>query len=136
MINNKALQLIKKHEGLKLKPYRCSEGKLTIGYGRNLEDVGIKEKEALIMLINDTEDATDECIKLFPNFALFNKTRQAVLINMMFNLGASRFYNFQRMRKALSLFDYEEAAIEMLDSRWADQVGNRAIELANIMVDG
>jgi len=122
-----------RHEGIRLTPYRDSVGKLTIGVGRNLDDVGITEDEARIMLRNDIEKAKAIPAKYVANFAELPKPKQAALINMCFNLGERGFSNFRKMIAAISAYQFEEAAREMLDSRWATQVGNRATELANIM---
>jgi lysozyme len=128
-------EMLIRHEGLRLKPYRCTAGKLTIGVGRNLEDVGISEDEAIHLLNNDI----DKCIEYTNQFDWFNDLcviRQDVVINMIFNLGISRFLGFKKLIKALSVGNYELASYEMLDSRWARQVGSRATELAKIMKEG
>lgn len=129
------LQLLKDDEGLSLKPYRCTSDKLTIGYGRNLEDVGISEKEADYLLNNDVVD----CIRLLQGYAWFNslnEARQYVIINMVFNLGLTRFLKFTETIKALKKQDYLKASLEMLDSQWAQQVKSRATRLSNIMCKG
>lgn len=127
-------ELLIKHEGLKLKPYRCTLGKLTIGVGRNLEDRGLSEDEALYMLKNDIRNTKKEAAQ-FPWYESLSETRKDVIISMIFNLGINRFKGFKRMISALETEDYAEAARQMLDSRWATQVGNRATELAKMMED-
>jgi len=127
------IELIKKHEGLRLRPYKCSAGKLTIGYGRNIEDSGISKQEAEIMLCNDISSCESELDLNIPIWRGLSEPRRAVLINMVFNLGYPRFSKFKKMLKAIKDKDFNRAAAEMLDSRWARQVGNRAIELAEIM---
>ena len=127
--------LIKKHEGLSLKPYRCPAGKLTIGYGRNLEQNGITSSEAELLLYNDIQNCYADCVK----FSFWNRlsiARQAVLIDMCFNLGFARLKQFKKMLAALTDGDYEIAAEQMLDSVWAKQVKSRATELAEIMRKG
>jgi lysozyme len=128
-------QLIK-HEGLRLYPYRDSVGMLTIGVGRNLSDVGISKKEALMLLENDIDKAIEAAKLVVDNFDRHNEARQMVLVNMAFNLGATRLRRFKKMLAALSIYNYVEAAREMLDSNWAEQVGNRASELSKIMDEG
>ena len=128
-------QLVR-HEGLRLKPYRCSAGKLTIGVGRNIEDVGITEEEAMTMLSNDISRVIGELDRRIPAFASLNEVRRRVLIDMGFNLGSNRLMKFRRMLAALEAGDYAQAAVEMLDSRWARQVGNRAVSLKNMMETG
>ena len=78
--------LLIRHEGLRLKPYRDTVGKLTIGVGRNLDDVGITREEALYLLKNDIDNARRELIKTIPRFLDMDKVRQIVLISMTFNL--------------------------------------------------
>lgn len=124
---------IKKHEGLRLKPYRCTAGKLTIGYGRNLEDNGITEEEAHFLLMNDLEKSWDECCKAFSWISKMDKIRQGVIVELCFNMGLGRLKGFKKMLAACERGDYETASVEMLDSLWARQVGQRAKTLANIM---
>ena len=128
-------ELLKKHEGLRLKPYRCTAGKLTIGYGRNLDDNGISQNEAEQMLYNDIQVCYAECIK-FPFWNSLNEARQAVLIDMCFNLGIYRLKQFKKMLSALEVGSYSSAAAEMLNSKWAEQVKGRAADLAKIMIKG
>lgn len=123
------------HEGLKLKPYRCTAGKLTIGVGRNLDDKGISKEEALFLLRNDIHEVMDALEKHEWYLAL-DPIRRKVLIDMAYNLGADGLLRFQRMIAALERGDYENAADQMLDSRWAEQVGYRAVRLAEMMRSG
>ncbi len=132
----KLMEQLIRHEGLKLKPYTDSVGKLTIGVGRNLEDVGISESEAMSMLENDINRAQFECVQKIDVFHVQVKARQDVLINMVFNMGVNRVLGFKNMLRAIRNGDYAKAASDMLDSKWARQVGNRARELANQMKSG
>ena len=126
---------LERHEGLRLKPYRDTVGKLTIGIGRNLDDVGIAPEEAELMLDNDI-DAVERHLKTVDEYSELDPVRQVVLANMCFNLGFYGLMAFRRMWKAIARRDYVAAAAEMLDSRWARQVGSRADELAQIMRTG
>lgn len=128
--------LLKLHEGLKLKPYKDTVGKLTIGYGRNLEDVGISLVEAELMLDRDIEDARRRAEQLFPWFGIIDAVRQDVIINMVFNMGAAKVTNFRDMIEAIKKGDWTLAGEEMLDSAWARQVGHRAIMLSKMMKTG
>lgn len=119
-----------RHEGLRLKPYLCTAGKLTIGFGRNLETRGISTLEAAAMLEADIQQTASECVAIFAWFNLIDTVRQDVVMNMVFNLGMSRFLKFRKLINALSRQNYNEAADEMLDSEWAKQVPLRAQELA------
>lgn len=129
---NQTVEMLKKHEGLRLKPYRDTVGKLTIGYGRNLDDVGINDEEALHMLLNDARKALEEA-ETFDWFKKLDLDRASVIVNMIFNMGLPRFRQFKKTIAALEESDYEKASEEMLDSLWAKQVGRRAIELSEIM---
>lgn len=128
--------LIIKHEGLVLKPYRCTAGKLTIGVGRNLEDVGITRGEAMLLLSNDIQSARSDALNAFPWYSRLNHPRQAVVISMIFNLGLAGFQAFKKMIAAIEGEEFGKAADEMLSSRWAGQVGKRATELATMMRRG
>lgn len=124
------------HEGLRLKPYKDTVGKLTIGIGRNLDDVGISEDEARMMLANDLQTVFHELHQRCPWWVDLNDVRQRVMADMVFNLGISRFMNFAKMLQALEVEDFDAAAVEMLDSRWANQVGERATHLSQMMRTG
>ena len=125
-------QLIQKHEGLKLKPYTDTIGILTIGYGRNLQN-GISQTEAEYLFENDYQDALQTALSLYPRFVSLSKVRQAVLVNMAFNLGLSRLRGFVKFFAALEARDFRRASDEMLDSKWSGQVGVRAQQLAFMM---
>ena len=123
-------------EGLRLKPYRCTAGKLTIGVGRNLEDVGIREDEAMLMLENDIEAVIADCRQGFPWFASLDAVRQGVIVQMAFNLGIAGLSRFHNTLGAVARGDYDAAADGMLQSKWAQQVGRRAVRLAFAMRTG
>jgi len=127
------VQQIQRHEGLRLKPYYCTAGKLTIGYGRNLEDVGITAHEAAFLLTGDLMRCEDDCLHAFPWFADLSEPRQHVMLNMCFNLGLAGLKKFAKFLTAVELGNYDTAADEMLDSLWAKQVKSRALELAQMM---
>lgn len=124
------------HKGLRLKPYRCSGNKLSIGYGRNLEDCGISQKEAEYLLENDLRNSHKECIRSFWWYPEMPSIRQGVILEMCFNLGLTRLKTFKKMISACELKNYELVSQEMLNSLWARQVGERAKTLANIMKKG
>ena len=135
-MQNKWVELTKHFEGLRLKPYTCTAGKLTIGFGHNLEDNGITLEIAEILLRTDLACARMEVFAKFPWLMKLNEPRQYVLVDMCFNIGISRLLTFKKMLLALQEGDYERAAHEMLDSKWAKQVGKRATRLAEIMRKG
>ncbi len=128
-------QLIE-HEGLRLKPYRCPAGKLTIGIGRNLDDRGISEQEAAVLCRNDIDGAERDLDRNVPWWRELSAVRQMALVDMCLNLGWPRLSGFKRMLAALERTDYETAADEMLDSKWARQVGVRAVRIADMIRSG
>jgi lysozyme len=123
-------------EGLRLKPYRCTAGKLTIGIGRNLDDRGISKAEAAVMFQNDLDGAVAELDRALPWWRELNAVRQEVLINMAFNLGMPGLLKFVNTLAAVQRGDYERAAKGMRVSLWARQVGSRAERLAREMETG
>lgn len=135
MNRERLLDTIMRHEGLRLYPYKDTVGKLTIGVGRNLDDNGISETEALYMLNNDIDDVVEEA-KSFWWWEELDDVRQEVVLNMLFNLGLPTFKQFINTIKAIEEQNWNRAAKEMLDSRWAKQVGVRAIELSDAMRKG
>ena len=128
---------LERHEGLRLKPYldTATPPRLTIGYGRNLDDVGISREEAECMLANDIDKVVRE-LETVDEYVALDRIRQTVIANMSFNLGFHGLMHFKRMWAAIGRCDYEKAADEMMDSTWRRQVGARAIELAEIMRTG
>lgn len=127
------IELIKKHEGLRLRPYTCSAGKITIGYGRNIEDNGISEEEAELMLCNDVSSIESELKNKFYWFSNLSEVRKSAITNMAFNLGMPTFKKFKNTISAIESQDWDQAANEMLNSKWALQVKGRATELAKMV---
>ncbi len=123
-------------EALRLKPYRDTVGKLTIGIGRNLDDRGITRDEAMALLETDLNLVEAELDGALPWWRQMNEARQNVLANMCFNLGLSKLLGFKNTLAAMKRGDYPAAAAGMLDSLWARQVGARAQRLATIMRTG
>lgn len=130
-----AKELIKKHEGLRLQAYKDSRGILTIGYGHNLETGGISAVAA-DQIFSDDVDGHASLIKDFVWYQNLNDARRAVLLDMVFNLGVEGLLKFHGMIAALQVGNYTLAAQEMLSSVWANQVGPRAKEDAEIMKSG
>lgn len=123
-------------EGLKLRPYQDSVGKLTIGVGRNLIDKGISSREAFDLLDHDLDECITDLAATYPWFLDLDAVRQRVVVNMRFNLGPQRFAGFRMMLLALEQGDYVQAKEHMLASKWADQVKGRAQRLARRMATG
>ena len=121
------------HEGMELEVYEDSLGIATIGIGRNLVDRGITEDEARFLCNNDIDIVERELVAEFPIVAELDSIRQRVLIDMAFNVGIPRLTGFRKMWAAIHCGDYSEAAVEMMDSKWARQVGRRAERLSSMM---
>lgn len=126
-----------RHEGLRLKPYRCTAGKLTIGIGRNLDDCGIFQKEAYVLLEGDILQCERQILAEIPKIYLqIDEVRKSVLLNMCFNMGIKGLLSFNNTLAFIAAGDWERAANSMLASKWAKQVGRRAIELSELMRKG
>ena len=135
MVDEKLKEQIIEHEGKRLDLYLDSEGIETIGVGHNLKDKGISEAVCDLMLEEDIEEAITDA-DTFRWFEDLNDARRAVIVDMIFNLGLTRFSKFLKTIKFLENGLYGAAAKEMLRSRWADQVGRRAIRLSEQMRTG
>lgn len=125
------------HEGLKLHPYVDTVGKVTIGIGRNLTDVGITHVEAIYLCDNDIARAVADLERNAPWVAQLEPARQAVLIDMCFNLGWPRLSLFENTLAAVRRGDYLAASEGMRASKWAKQVGHgRSGRLRKMMLTG
>lgn len=114
-------QQLTTHEGLRLRPYVDTVGKLTIGVGRNLTDKGISYAEAMVLLDNDVDEVTSD-LGAYGWFSPLDSVRQLALADLRFNLGPGRFRTFRKMLAALEAGNYEAAAAQLIDSAWAAQV--------------
>ena len=137
MVREKLLDMLMLHEGLELKPYQCTADKTSIGVGRNLQDLGISEDEAKYLLNNDVDRILKE-VEHWSFLEKLNEPRQAVILDMVFNMGVTRFNanTWVKTFAAIQNEEWEKAANEMLDSKWAKQVGQRAIRLSQMMRKG
>lgn len=115
-------------------------GKLTIGCGRNLDDVGISREEAFLLLdegpTNDLDRTLVPLAAALPWWPALDGVRKRVLANMGFNMGVSTLLTFHETLHAIADGDYGKAADQMLASLWAKQVGPRAGRLAALMRSG
>mgnify|MGYP003664026644 FL=1 len=118
------------HEGFSRYIYLDSVGVRTVGFGRNLDDRGISREEAEMLLLNDLETSTEEA-KKFEFYENLTSNRRDVIVEMIFNLGLTRFKKFKKTINYINQANHSAAADEMLDSKWADQLGQRAITLSN-----
>lgn len=130
-------QLIR-HEGLRLKPYHDNAvpPRLSIGVGRNLDDVGVFSDEVELMLTNDINRSIKDLNDHLDWWNSLDEARRGVLLNMTFNMGITGLLKFQKMLAALQSGDYQKAGEEMKDSLWYKQVGVRGLELVNQMQTG
>lgn len=150
-INQIQADNLKKHEGFRAKTYHCTAGKLTIGYGYNLDanplhlsanelqslkTVGITEEKADHLLKLCCTQVEEKLIKALPWFIKLDNNTQYVLINMAFNLGVQGLLAFKNTLKLIQEGKTTQASIEMMDSKWAKQVKSRAIDLALILKSG
>lgn len=133
---NRLIEQLKLHEGVRDRPYKDSVGKLTIGVGRNLTDKGLKPKEIEYLLMNDIMDCIDDLNKYLPWWRQLNEVRQRVLMDMCFNLGIGGLLGFKNTLAFIQSGDYEQASQNMLLSKWAGQVGQRARRLSEMIRTG
>lgn len=128
-------EYVKGHEGLSLMPYYCTANKLSIGIGRNLEDRGISREEALFLFGNDLRLAVSDLYRIFrEDWKTFPDNVQLALIDMMFQLGLTRFCGFKKTIEYLKAGNWKEAAREMMDSKYARQVPKRAEENRDLLL--
>jgi lysozyme len=123
-------------EGFRNFPYADAGGKITIGVGRNLTDRGISDFEIEMLLQNDITETTETLVARLPWFVNLDPIRQSVFVNMTFNLGFNGLEKFSELLSAAAHGDWETASHEMLDSVWAEEVGDRAKRLAEQLVSG
>ena len=131
-------EMLKRHEGVKAMAYKCTAGKITVGVGRNIDSdggLGLSDDEIDYLLDNDIIRCIKE-LQIFPWFSQLAEARQHALIDLCFNIGLPRLMLFQKANAAMAKGDFETAADEYFDSRWAKQVGNRAIEVCEMIRSG
>lgn len=139
------------HEGCVLKPYRCTEGYLTIGVGRNLETNpltieekrvcgdymhGITKNAAFYLLRHDIDRVLGDCAKKIPFWANLDDDRKYALLDMAFQLGIKGVLKFKKMLAAMGVGNWKEAASQCLDSKYAQQTPNRAKRIAKTIETG
>jgi len=130
------LEQLEDFEGLELKAYQCTAGKTTIGLGRNLDDYGITKEEAFYLAKNNIYELENELDRAIPWWRQLDDARQRALINLAYNVGTTTLLKFKKTLQYLEDGSYEEAAEEVLDSRWAKQVGRRATFISNVFLTG
>lgn len=136
---NNLREMLKRHEGVKSHAYRCTAGKITVGVGRNIDSdggLGLSHDEIDYLLDNDIVRCIQELNGVFPWFNHLDTVRSDAIVDICFNLGLPRLMLFQKAIRAMKEGDYEKAADEFYDSKWAKQVGNRAIEVCEMIRTG
>lgn len=143
MTRDLLLAQLKVHEGTgpmkngRYMPYEDSKGILTIGWGRNLRANGVRESEAVLMLDNDVDEAIHDCYREFQWFRSLDTVRQAVVTELVFNMGMSTMKEFVRTLRAIGEHDFASAAMGLRNSKWYRDVKQRRGEkLARQMETG
>jgi lysozyme len=127
------VEQLRRDEGVRSTAYQDTGGIWTVGVGHNLR-MPLTTDAINQILADDIQAAETGCLAL-PIWKDLSEARKGVLLNMCFNLGFAGLMQFRLMYAALEARDYARAAAEMLDSRWARQVGARADRLAKQMAE-
>ena len=138
-MTDKLLEMLKRHEGVEHHIYRCSAGFWTLGAGRNVDPqggLGLSDDEVDYLLQNDIERVIKELSAEYRWFNSLDDVRKDAMIDISFNLGATRLRGFKRALAAMEVADYKMAAKEFLDSKWSRDVKGRATELCYMIEMG
>ena len=138
-MSDKLIEMLKRHEGVESHAYKCSENKITIGVGRNVDKsggLGLSDDEVDYLLQNDIDRVSGELDSEYEWFAGLDDVRQDAMIDISFNLGQTRLRAFKNALAARAKGEWRAAADEFMDSRWSGQVGNRAKELTEMIRTG
>ena len=135
---NDLIKMLKRHEGVRSKVYMCSANFETIAVGRNISEsgLGLSTDEIDYLLNNDIKRVREELTDEYFWFPALNDARQAAMIDISFNLGATVLRNFVKSLDAMANEKFDLAADEFMNSKWATQVGNRAIEVTDMIRSG
>jgi lysozyme len=125
-------QLIR-HEGIRLRAYVDTVGKVTIGVGRNISDNGITYDEALLLLDHDIDSHVEDLVTALPWVSRLDPVRFRAMADLVFNMGIMRLLGFVHTLAAMERGDYETAANGLLESKYARQVGRRAETVAQMI---
>jgi len=135
MLHSKLVESVKKHEGLRLSTYRDSLDVPTIGYGTNLLHLTITEELAEQWLLEKL-GACQDALSLIPEYRNLDFVRRAVLVELAYNMGLAGLLTFTKMFASFRIKNFKASSRELLDSKYAAQVGNRAITLARRLRTG
>jgi lysozyme len=130
------VKLLKFEEGERLKPYKCTAGKTTIGYGRNLDDKGISLQEAGTLLNNDVSECVAQVSKALPWSSALDMPRRDVLVAMCFQLGLNGLLSFSNFLRAMRDGDWLKASQELRNSKFHAQTTQRVDRLIFMLVNG
>jgi lysozyme len=132
----KLRNLLISHESYSQFNFTDSEGNTKVGIGRNLTDRGISHTEAVTLLDNDIYYFFSKLRHYLEDFHFLDSNRQFALIGMCFNLGIKGLLGLDELVYSINNRDWIKAHKDILDSKWADQAGEKAIQLANIILTG
>ena len=133
---SKIIEMLRKHESVETHAYECSANKITVGVGRNIDKdggIGLSNDEIDYLLANDIKRVNGELQRSFDWFNSLDQVRKDAMIDLCFNIGLPRMKGFKKALAAMDGVDYDTAALEFLDSRWAKQVGSRAVTITNMI---
>ena len=132
------INMLKRHEGVRNKVYMCPAGYETIGVGRNISEsgLGLSEDEVEYLLKNDILRCRNELLGEYDWFENLDSVRQEAMIDLSFNLGQTKLRTFVKALGHLADGNYEEAGRELYNSRWAEQVGDRSLEVCQMIGSG
>jgi lysozyme len=129
---------LKTEEGVRRGVYKDSLGIYTRGVGFNVDadHAGGLDDEEIAFILKHRVDLIEVQAEQYPWYDKLDDVRKMVVLDMMYNLGANKFSIFHGMINAIASGDYKQAAAQMLNSLWAHQVGQRAVNLAKRMETG
>ena len=135
-------KMLTAHEGVETHAYKCTADKITIGVGRNIDPkggIGLTSREIEFLLLNDIERVEEELSVSLPwtiDLVMFDTVRYDAFVDICFNLGMPRLLKFKKALAASEEHNCDEAADEFMNSRWAKQVGKRAVEICAMIRTG
>ena len=132
MISKRQLEFTEDNEGYREFMYQCSAGKSTIGIGLNLE-AGIPHDEALILLTMRLEKIHANLSIAYSWFAGLNEQQKVAIVDMAYQLGLAGLANFKLSLALMAQYRFEDAALEFLDSKWAEQTPERAKRVTDLI---
>lgn len=135
MIPEALVAWVAREEGFRAVPYVCPLGYLTVGYGFNLE-AGMTREEAALLLRHRLAVLARDLADRIPGWERLDEVRRGVLVAMAYQLGVNGLLKFRRALACVEVGRYEEAAEQLLRSKWAQQTPARARRTAEAMRTG